>query len=113
MPFQITISCGPSEIVSRGRLVCRCYRRVNKDPAFGREAGQLACIGCQAIRKDGGRIDYLVTLADVAELTNPRAVNGEDSDFSPLTPEWTLATALPPDPLPQLAWHPSTQESQA
>jgi hypothetical protein len=112
MSFQITVSCGPSEIVSRGRRVCRCYRRVNQAPAFGRETGQLACIGCQAVRKDGGGIDYLVTLADVDELTDPRATNGEASDFSPLTPEWTLATALPQDPLPQLAWSPSTPEGQ-
>lgn len=112
MSFQITVSCGPSEIVSRGRLVSRCYRRVNQAAVFGRDEGQLACIGCLAIKQEGGGIDYLITLADIAELTTPRATNGEAADFSPLTPEWTLATALPPDPLPQLAWSPSTPEGQ-
>lgn len=112
MPFSITVSCGPAEIVSRGRLVCRCYRRTNADEAFGRQPGQLACIGCQAVKKESGGIDYQVTLAEVAELTDPRATNGETADFSPLSPEWTPETALPLDPLPQLGWSPSTPEGQ-
>ena len=113
MEIQIVVSCASNEIVSRGRLVCRCYRRTNAAEAFGREPGQLACVGCQAVKKDGGGIDYQVKLVDVADLTDPRATNGESADFSPLAPEWTLAAALPAAPLPSLSWSPSTPEASA
>lgn len=112
MQFEITVSCAHNEIVSRGRLVCRCYRRTNAAAAFGREPGQLACVGCQSTRTEGGGIDYVITLADVADLSDPRATNGESADFSPLAPEWTLETALPPARLPSLSWTPSQPEGQ-
>ncbi len=102
----LTIVCSPQQIVSRGRLVCRCYRRVNASEAFGRPAGELACVGCQSTRTAEGGMSYRVTLCDVADLAHARATNGESADFSPLTEEWTPETALPPDPMPQLGWSP-------
>lgn len=112
MQFDILVSCASNQIVSRGRLVCRCYRRTNAAEAFGREPGQLACIGCKAIKKESGGIEYQVTLVDVADLADARATNGESADFSPLAPEWTPETALPAAPLPSLSWAPSQPEIQ-
>ena len=112
MEFQIVVACAPNQIVSRGRLVCRCYRRTNAAEAFGREAGQLACIGCQSVKNGDGSIDYHVTLVDLSDLTDPRATNGESADFSPLAPEWTLEAALPAARLPSLSWTPSQPEGQ-
>lgn len=110
MPFTVVVSCGPNQIVSRGRLVCRCYRRLNAAQAFGREPGTLACIGCDSRRTPGGGMDYLITLVDVADLTSARQTNGESADFGPLAPEWTPETALPPAEIPQLDWTPSSPE---
>lgn len=110
MHLDLVISCSAREIVSRGRLVSRCYRRLNAEPEFGHAAGELFCSRVIASRVPGGGMQYAVTLTPINDLLTPLKATPERSDFSCLREDWTSEATPAAEQMPQLSWSPSPSE---
>ena len=107
--FTKTITAGPNQIISLGRRVSRCYKRVNASESFGRAAGLLQCVKCLGARQETGGMIYTVTLADVDTLPSGVTLATESADFSALEDDFDPSDEQAAPVLPPLSWTPPSE----